>query len=359
MQSKTATGPKIGIMGAGAIGLYVGGMLAAGGAQVTFAARGRTLQALSRGLAVTRIGGFKAELKPERYSVGGVEGLTGCDVVLFCTKSGDTEQAARQMAGVLDHGATVISLQNGVGNPDVLTSCLPGRLIVAGTVPFNVVRMSPNAVHCAMEGSVLIGPSPASERLVEVARGSALDIRIRTDIDAVLWGKLLLNLNNGLNVISGVPLRRQFADPGYRHVLAMAMEELLASLDAAGIAPARATRTNPRLIPKVLRLPTWLFAIVARQQLKMDDTARSSSWDDLMAGRKPETAYLNGAVVRLAQEHGRSAPVNQLICDLVEQAFAAGASPRLPGAELLATARTRAHAGAADKRETEEPQSRV
>jgi 2-dehydropantoate 2-reductase len=64
----------IGIMGAGAIGLYVGGMLASAGARVTFAARGRTLDALSRGLAVTRIGGFKAELKPERYRAGGVSG---------------------------------------------------------------------------------------------------------------------------------------------------------------------------------------------------------------------------------------------------------------------------------------------
>ncbi len=61
--------PRIGIMGAGAIGLYVGGMLAVSRWRaVTFAARGRTLDALSRGLAVTRIGGFKAELKPERYA---------------------------------------------------------------------------------------------------------------------------------------------------------------------------------------------------------------------------------------------------------------------------------------------------
>lgn len=331
---------QVGILGAGAIGLYVGGMLAAAGARVTFAARGRTLEALLRGLAVTRIGGFKTELKPERYRVRSVSGLADCDIILFCTKSGDTPEAAQELAGVLAKPATVISLQNGVGNVDLLRSCLPGHKIVAGTVPFNVVRMSPNAVHCAMTGTVLVGPGVASQRFIEAAQGSPLAIKVRDDIDAVLWGKLMLNLNNGLNVVSGVPLRQQFSDPGYRQVLAMAMDELLAALDAAGIEPASATGTSPRLVPKVLRLPTWLFRIVARQQLRMDATARSSSWDDLKAGRVPETAFLNGAVSRLAEGHGLRTPVNRLICDLVDQAFAAGASPEMTGRQLLALARS-------------------
>lgn len=279
-------------------------------------------------------------MKPERYQAGGVPDIADCDVILFCTKSGDTEGAARQLAGVLSKPVTVISLQNGVGNVDLLASGLPGHEIVAGTVPFNVIRMSPNAAHCAMTGSVLIGPGVASQRLAEAAHGSPLSIEIREDIDAVLWGKLMLNLNNGLNVLSGVPLRQQFSDPGYRQVLAMAMEELLAALDPAGIELAGATSTSPRLIPKVLRLPTWLFRIVARQQLRMDATARSSSWDDLKAGRAPETAFLNGAVCRLAEAHGLSAPVNRMIWDLVDKTFTKGASPEMPGGELLARART-------------------
>ena len=330
----------IGIMGAGAIGLYVGGMLAHGGAQVVFAARGRTLEAIGRGLAVSRYDGFKAELKPGQYHSGGAEALAECDVVLFCTKSGDTESAARQLADVLKPGAVVISLQNGIGNVDLLKSLLPAHEVVAGTVPFNVVRLSPNAVHCSMEGKVLIAASPVSDRLVASAGRSGLKLEIHRDLEAVQWGKLLLNLNNGLSVISGLPLRRQFEDAGYRTVLAMAMEELLAALDAAGIRAIGATRTNPRMIPKVLRLPTWLFRLLARQQLKMDDTARSSSWDDLKAGREPETRFLNGAVCALAETHGRTAPVNAMICRLVDQAFAAGTSPHLPGDELLAMARS-------------------
>lgn len=340
MSAAAETTPRIGVMGAGAIGLYVGGMLAEGGARVVFAARGRTLEAVSRGLAVTRYDGFKAELKPGSYEVGGVERLAGCDVVLFCTKSGDTETAALDLLEVLKPGATIISLQNGVGNVEMLKRLLSPHEVAAGIVPFNVLRLSPNAVHCSMEGAVLIGRTKVSERLAELARAARLKLEIRDDLDALQWGKLLLNLNNGLTVISGLPLRRQFEDPGYRTVLAMAMEELLAALNAAGIRPIGATRTSPRIIPRVLRLPTWLFRIVARQQLRMDETARSSSWDDLRAGREPETRFLNGAVCSLAEAHGRTAPVNQLICHLVNQAFAAKASPEMPGSELLALARS-------------------
>ncbi|WP_422369897.1 2-dehydropantoate 2-reductase [Hoeflea sp.] len=329
---------RIGVMGAGAIGLYVGGMLAASGASVSFAGRGRTLEALSRGLAITRLGGFKVELKPHQYRAGDVTALAGCDTVLVCTKSGDTGQAATELSKVVAAGTAVISLQNGVGNVDILRQRLPDCEIIPGTVPFNVVRMSPNAVHCAMEGAVLVGPGEGSQRLVGAASNSPLEVVVRNDIDAVLWGKLLLNLNNGLNVLSGVPLLRQFQDRGYRAVLALAMEELLRVLDAAGIEPAGATRTSPRLIPKVLRLPTWLFRIVARQQLRMDESARSSSWDDLVAGRQPETAFLNGAVCRLAEDHHMLAPVNRMICDQVERAFEEGRSPRLSGRDLLSLA---------------------
>lgn len=337
--AKAGNVTKIGIMGAGAIGLYVGGMLAESGASVAFATRGRTLEAVARGLSLSRYDGFKAALKPERYEVGGVELLADCDVVLFCTKSGDTEPAALELAQSLKPGATVISLQNGVGNVEMLKKLLASHEVVAGTVPFNVVRLSPNAVHCSMEGPVLIGPSDASAGLAELARTSRLKLLVHANLEAMQWGKLLLNLNNGLNVVSGLPLRRQFEDPGYRTVLAMAMDELLEALDAADIRAIGATRTNPRLIPKVLRLPTWLFRIVARQQLKMDDTARSSSWDDLKAGREPETRFLNGTVCTLAAAHGRAAPVNELICRLVEDAFAAKASPEMPGTKLVALAR--------------------
>ena len=121
----------------------------------------------------------------------------------------------------------------------------------------------------------------------------------------VQWGKLLLNLNNALNALSGLPLATQLADRRWRLLLAAQIEEALAVLKAAGIAPARIEGVPPRLIPSILRLPDWLFRLVARRMLAIDPAARSSMWEDLAARRPTEIDYLQGAILALADKARR------------------------------------------------------
>ena len=106
-------------------------------------------------------------------------------------------------------------------------------------------------------------------------------------------------------------------------------------LDGAGIAPARIGRVGPRLLPAILRLPDFLFALVARSMLRIDPEARSSMWEDLQAGRRTEVDYLNGAVLRLAQTQGRDAPLSRRVVQLMREAEA-GRLGALPGPQLLA-----------------------
>ena len=69
-----------------------------------------------------------------------------------------------------------------------------------------------------------------------------------------------------------------------------------------------------------LRLPDWLFRRVARQMVAIDPLARSSTWEDLEAGRPTEVDWINGEVVRLAETLGRTAPVNARLVALVKAA---------------------------------------
>ena len=79
------------------------------------------------------------------------------------------------------------------------------------------------------------------------------------------WGKLLINLNNALVALSGLPLASELADRRWRLILAGQIDEALAAMKASHIAPARIGGLRPGLLPKLLRLPDWLFRLVARR----------------------------------------------------------------------------------------------
>ena len=90
------------------------------------------------------------------------------------------------------------------------------------------------------------------------------------------------------------------------------------ALEAAGIEPAQVAAVPARRLPTLLRLPNWLFRIVAARMLKIDAKARSSMADDLALGRRTEVDALCGEVVRLALAHGRNAPRNAKMVELLD-----------------------------------------
>ena len=160
----------------------------------------------------------------------------------------------------------------------------------------------------------------------------------QSDLRPVQWAKLLLNLNNSINALSGLPLKEQLSQRDYRRCVALAQQEALALLEHAGIRPARLTPLPPGWIPTLLSSPDWLFARLANRMLAIDPLARSSMWEDLEAGRRTEVDWLNGEIVRLAQGLGRAAPVNARLLDLV-RAAEAGGERHWRGAALLADLR--------------------
>jgi 2-dehydropantoate 2-reductase len=247
------------------------------------------------------------------------------DIVLVTVKSGATAAMAALTAEHAPSGATVVSLQNGVGNVDVLLARLGamGR-VVPGMVPFNVVQTHGDGqaarFHRATSGTIRIGPGAADLRKALDVAGAA--VTEHRDMSGVLWGKLLLNLNNALNALSGVPLATQLADRRWRLILAAQISEALAVLKAAAIRPAHIEGVPSGAIPRILGLPDWLFRRVAKRMLAIDPEARSSMWEDLRARRTTEIDYLQGAILKLAQKSGARTPVTERIISLVKEAEA-------------------------------------
>jgi 2-dehydropantoate 2-reductase len=324
-------------MGAGAIGCYLGGKLIEAGCAVTLVGRPALAEEIAaHGLSLSDYHGHAARLEPSRLSIGtSASALAASELVLVTVKRGDTARAGAALAPHLPAEAVVVSFQNGVDNPDVLRAALPGRRVLAGMVPFNVLRQDGARFHQGTSGTLAVERDPAGAPLVEALRRAELPVETYPDMRPVLWGKLLVNLNNSVNALSGVPIQQMLAERAYRRVMAACIREGLHALQRAGIRPKLEMPLPPRLIPHLLTLPDAIFSLAARRMITVDPQARSSMWDDLQRGRTTEVDGLNGEVVRLAARVGTAAPVNAGIVDLVRAAEGHG-SPGINAPALLA-----------------------
>jgi 2-dehydropantoate 2-reductase len=323
------------VAGAGSIGCFVGGHLAAAGHDLRFLARPRIAAEVGEhGLTLTDRDGGKVLLAASRVAIGTDPAvLASADVVLVTVKSGATREMAKSVRQHAPAHAVVVSLQNGIDNAGILQEELPALQVVAGMVPFNVVALGAGRFHRSSDGDIVIDARAGA--LANELSTPHLKLKTHADMTAVAWGKLLLNLNNALNALAGVPLRDELAQRSWRLILAACIAEALAALAAAGIRPAKVAALPPAALPAVLRLPDVLFRVVAAGQLKIDPSARSSMWDDLEQRRTTEIDQLQGAIVALAAKHGTSAPMNRAVLDHVKSAEARGAgSPRLSPADL-------------------------
>ena len=306
------------VYGAGAIGQFLGAKLALAGAHIHLIARAPVVTAIAaHGLRVTDLGAREC-IAP---GITASETLIAAkpDLVLLTVKGAATAAAARDLVAHLPAGTPVLSFQNGVEAVGRLHAAAPNLVALAGMVSYNVVQTEPGRVRRATQGWAMAQRAAITERLLVIAMRSSLRLQLRDDMPAVQWGKLLLNLNNPVNALSGLPLRQQLLDPGYRDLLADLQVEALRALHSAGIRPARVSPLPAAWLPTILRLPTAVFRVVAAGLLRIAPEARSSMLDDRLAGRITEVDDLCGAVIRVALRSGAAAPLNAALCGLMNR----------------------------------------
>ncbi|MBR0873598.1 2-dehydropantoate 2-reductase [Bradyrhizobium tropiciagri] len=314
----------IGIAGAGSIGCFVGGMLAASGRRVALLARPRLVQEITAGgLHVTNFDGTEQRLAADRLTLSDDPSIfKDAQVVLVTVKSADTAGMAEMIARKAPADAVVVSLQNGVGNVPVLRAHLAGRSVLGGMVPFNVVGLGGGRFHRSTSGDIVIAQDDAGT----AARLSVPGLAIRStdNIDGVQWGKLIVNLNNALNALADIPLRQQLAQRNWRRLFADQMTEGLTAVRAEGIKPVSPTPLPSSWMPSLLRLPDGLFEMLLGRTMKIDPEARSSMWEDLQRGRRTEIDYLQGVITAIADRRGLDVPLSRRIIDLIRKAEAGG-----------------------------------
>jgi 2-dehydropantoate 2-reductase len=336
---------RIAVVGAGSVGCHLGGHLSAA-ADVMLIGRERVISAVqAEGLTLTGGGKPTVHVPAEDLRLAtDTSAVAGADVVLVTTKSLATRTVAREVSPQLTRRTVVISIQNGLRNATVireaLTDSFPDSasrpVVLTGMIGYNIVHTDAATFHQGTSGEILVQDHPAARPFIATATAAKLPVAARDDMREVQYAKLLMNLNNAINALSGLPLRDELQDRDFRRCLALCQDEALAVLQAENVRPARLTPLPAQLTPRLLRAPDPVFRALAAQTLKVDPHARSSMAEDFDLGRPSEIDELQGAVVALGEEHGVSTPACRRVVELVRGAEAAGSGRRTwSGAELL------------------------
>lgn len=318
---------RVGVIGAGAIGGTIAALLDRGGHDVAVTARGEHLAALrSSGLRLS--GGFGDHIA----RVDAAPTLADRpELAVLAVKAPDAAAALRQNADALA-GTPLLVVQNGLDGLAVAAREAPTSPLAGGLslLAAQHLRLGEIAVTAALP-TILGRPAGGSpEPLEAFARllGAVMPIeRLPGDIAGAQWTKLLINHVNALPAITGWSVQETVADPRTRRVLVASMRESVRIAHAAGIRFAPMRGLDDRLLSLVALLPTGIGGFLPRRMAAaMGEVPNyGSTLQSIRRGRPTEIDALNGAVVRVASEHGLAAPVNAALTAMVHEVETTGA----------------------------------
>ncbi|MDR5644427.1 ketopantoate reductase family protein [Burkholderia cenocepacia] len=297
---------KIAILGAGGVGGYFGGRLAAAGDDVTFVARGPHLDAIrSNGLRIVSPLG-DTTVTPVR-AVGSIEEAGNVDMVIVGVKLWDTEAVAATLRPVAERGAAVLSLQNGVAKDEILARHIPRQSLVGGVCYIAAVISEPGVItHSGTMQGIKFGEydgkrSARVEELLASCVRAKIDAEISDDISRLIWEKFVFLVGlSGTTTSIRKPVGPIRENPQTREFLLEVMREV--------VAVGRARKIS-------------LSADYADNRLAFCDTLpatmTSSMHHDLERGNRLELPWLSGYVAELGKQLGVATPLNRAISDIL------------------------------------------
>jgi 2-dehydropantoate 2-reductase len=287
---------RIVVMGSGGTGGFFGAKLARAGEDVTFVARGAHLAALrAEGLRIRSA--VEGEWSVPAPAVERLDGLPPADLVLFCVKSFDTEEAAALIGPVVGPDTGVLSIQNGVDNEEKLARVLGGGHVLGGAVRVFATIAAPGVITHTFGGHLTFGEMDGRETararaFLSACQKAAIPAELVSDVTRALWEKyVFLTTHAGMTAVTRCPAGVLRAVPEVREVYRRTVTEILAIGRAAGVT---------------------LDDAMLEQGFKFLDTvapnAFSSLHHDLIHGKRLELEALHGHAMRLAERHHVPAP---------------------------------------------------
>jgi 2-dehydropantoate 2-reductase len=283
------------ILGAGAIGSYYGAILSQSCNVLLVGRRKHTEAIRKKGLIVT--GSINQTFHPE-ISTGIVDVPENC-LIIVTTKAFDTEEAINGIKRLLRPDTTVLVLQNGLGNEEVVRGLVDLRVsVVRGLTSTGVEFLAPGRIDVKLLTETILPATSSGVRIQTVFKSCGLEVRLTDRMEYEVWRKLAMNcVINPLSALFRVPDRDIAAD-SLRNVRKGIVEECISVAEREGVT------LEPSLVDEI----TAAAAVYSNV---------SSMCQDILRGRRTEIGFLNGMVVKLGKRHGIPTPVYEVITDLI------------------------------------------
>lgn len=306
---KSLLNKRIAIFGAGAIGSYIGSKLIEHGfTNVDFIARSGYNVLKENGLTVKNY----TDKFPYILKVHAVRELSGLyDAILICVKSKDTVDAAKQSSNHLNDDGFVVSIQNGVENPDIISAFIPNEKVITNVIYMTAVMQEKGVLEYMAEGRLIFGNingenSKYTDIYMQILQQAKLNAKYSNNIKQYQWQKLMLNIV--LNPLTAL-FRKTFF-------------KMSKSDDAMNLTKMLFNEAqNAAKLCGVIIADEEYDKIIAR--CKEHTTFKSSMYQDIEANRNPEIDAILGVIVRTHEKYGQIAPYSDCILKIMNVKYGA------------------------------------
>ncbi|MFA5437925.1 MAG: 2-dehydropantoate 2-reductase [Candidatus Omnitrophota bacterium] len=229
------------------------------------------------------------------------------DLLIISVKSYDTKQAISAIKPLIKEDSAVLTLQNGIGNIEIITEAIGSERVIAGVTNLGATFIKPGFIRHAGKGETAIGRIDGKmtvkmRSIRQIFNKAGLETKISRDIKGLIWSKLIVN--SGINALSAIVRLnngRLTEFEGTKKIM-------------------RETVTEAMRIAKRKRIKLLFDDPLAKVEAVAEATGPniSSMLQDVLRKKRTEIDFINGVIVRQGQELGIPVPVNQVLVDLIK-----------------------------------------
>ncbi|PKG26135.1 2-dehydropantoate 2-reductase [Cytobacillus horneckiae] len=296
---------KIGVAGAGAVGSFFGGLLAANNNDVTFLARGDHYHTLKES-GLTIIKGEEKIAVTGHFTIDILD-LADSDIVLFCVKAIDTIEMANKLAAILNKEAKILTMQNGVDNEEYLIKIFGENRVLSAATYVQAAIDTPGTVRQSSSFYLMVGELAQSakascEMIVQLFSNASIDARHAENILETKWSKFLWNITfNPLTAITGAKVGEILDNQQLKKTAEEICKEAVMVANCKGIK---------------VDIEKAMNKIFSRAEFAR--THQTSMLQDRLKGKRMEVESMCGYLVKQANEMNLATPVVHTIYSILK-----------------------------------------